>query len=671
MKERIYGYETEYALIISEEQDTPVPPKRLRIYDYLERLISAHLKVLPAVYRKKGIFMENGGLFNYEALHSHFLEGLLEMATPECSTPREVALYHTAQNQLLFEMVKKLNRDRDFMPGFNGKIIIGKSNVDAEGKCISSHESYLVDDEPDFTSKIFLYIIAPIFWLINLLLTGLSYVTMIIHTLLILLFSFIANWVYEIIATNPRFSQHSDKISDFVKNRFNEDFLLEHLIRFQGTLTHLLFLPWVYLFSHLVTPLVFKKFRKDLIPFLVTRTIYCGSGKVELPTIKSIRDNNVKPPSTIFKISQRSDAIKSICRIFFDDPNRPIIDLRDILLDPLTALNRKKRLHILMSDTNMSSLGVYLKFGITGLVLELIEEGFSFREVNLKDPLSALHTVSHDISLKAKLPLEGEGEATALEIQKFYLQKAKEYFPLKYPNDPLVKDILEKWEFVLTNLELNPYLLYKKIDWVTKKDLIEEVLRGRSSMGELAEVLEWIAFLENTATHYHTTTISSEEMLKEVLGPLDFKKFQNFLFIKEIDFREFLKRWGLYHEILKVDFKFHELNDDGYYYRLLQTGLVDEIFTPEEIAWAKCSPPTGTRAFIRGELIKQFGKKYDSFAIEGYDPENYLSKTKIGWNKFYIQWPWKKISFNDPFFNDFSLIEQELNIFLPSDAGDE
>ena len=673
MKERIYGYETEYALIISHDQDTQASPKRMRIYDYLERLISTTVKIIPAVYRKKGIFMENGGLFNYEALHSNFLEGLLEMATPECSNPREVALYHTAQNHLLYDMAMKMNRDMgDFIPGFTGKIVIGKSNVDAEGKCISSHESYLVDDEPDPISRMALCVIAPLFWLINLIITGLSYLPFIIHLVLLMIFSFLVSTTCQLLSRNPRYAALSDKISTYVYNNLlDEDMLLTHIVRFQGNLSHLIFFPFVHLFSFLVTPLVFQRFRKDLISFLVTRTIFSGSGKVELQDAESVPDNRVKPAASIFRISQRSEAIKALCRIFFDDPKRPIIDLRDILLDPLTALQKKKRLHILMSDTNMSSIGVYLKCGITGLVLEMIEEGISFEEVQLRDPLAALKAVSHDISLREKLPLLNGREASALDIQKYYYTKAREYFGEKYPDDSMVKDILEKWEFVLNSLEINPYLLYKKIDWITKKDLIEEVLRGRSSIAELAEVSEWVSYIEKNTLSYLTEQISSPEKMKSVLGSEVFRKFQDFLFIKGIDFQEFMKRWELYHEILKVDFKFHELNEDGYYYRLLQSGLVDELFSPEEVAWATVTPPATTRAHIRGELIKKYGQKYTLDSQEEYPPENYFTRVKIGWNKFYTHWPWKKVSFNEPFSTDMSAIERELHFLHGLEQDDQ
>lgn len=673
MKERIYGYETEYALIIDQEQDSQPAPRRMRVYDFLERLIGASLKILPAVYRKKGIFLENGGLFNYEALTSNYLEGLLEMATPECSTPREVALYHTAQNQLLFDAVKKLNRERaDFLPGFSGRIIIGKSNVDSEGKFISSHESYLVDDEPDLLSRIKLYIIAPIFWLINMTLIVLTSIPFILHMALIFIVTFLAGLFREIVAQNPRYAEASAKLNDFIYTRLlNEDFLLDQLVRFEGSLSHVVFLPFVYLFSFLVTPLVYRKFQRNLVSFLVTRIILSGSGKVELPEVAAAPDARAPGAPSIFRISQRSEAIKAVCRIFFDDPKRPLIDLRDILLDPMSALKTKKRIHILMSDTNMSSIGVYLKCGITGLVLEMIEEGISFEEVALEDPLGALHKISHDLTLREKLTLKNGGSATALQIQAYFLAKAKEYFPARYAGDAMVKDILEKWEFVLSSLELNPYLLYRKTDWVTKKDLIEEVLRGRSTLGDLAEVAEWVSFIEKNSAHYSTAEISSPEALRPILGSENFSQFEDFLSLKEMDFAEFLKRWELYHEILKVDFKFHELNEDGYYYRLLKSGLVDEIFTPDEISWARSIPPAGTRASVRGDLVKAYGKKYDPHVEEGYEPGNYFAKLKIGWNKFYTHWPWTKISLDDPFDTDLSSALQKLRQISGSNYPEE
>lgn len=660
MRDRIFGYENEFALLIAPESDQAgISLKRIRIYDYLEYLISTHLKVLPANYRKKGIFLENGGLFNYEALHSDFFEGMLEMATPECRDPREVALYHTAQTQLLFKLIRELNdKIWELDPGFRGRISIGKSNVDSSGKCIGCHENYMVEDDPGTFGKIILWLTVPIFWLIHLIILAITFIPIIIFTPLIILLSLVAGSVSGILVLIPHLERIGIKIKEFVFNfLLHEEFLINQFARVHGDFSRIIFFPWVWTFSTLLSGIIFRKIRRELIPFIVTRMIFCGAGKVNLPEVKA-RGGQTETP--IFEISARARAIRSICRIFFDDDRRPIIDLRDFFLEPLTVLKKRKRLHILLSDANMSSIGIYLKIGITGLILEMIEDGCTFPEVHMADPLKALGIVSGDTSMKAQIPLR-KGQKSALEIQRIYLERAKEHFSKKDPKNEKIRDLLEKWEYMLGTLEIAPGLLYRKVDWVTKKDLLEQVLIGRGTLQELKEASVWISRLSRSLGGEIPPENLPIAFIEESAGQEAFDDFKRFLYSSGLSYNDFLKRWRLFFELLKVDFKFHELNDDGYYYRLLGSDLVDRLFSDEEIAQAELNPPERTRANIRGELIKRYGYKYNPYAQENYAEKVTQSKCKIGWNKFYLSWPWKKITMSDPFDFSLSSIENHLD----------
>jgi hypothetical protein len=651
VKDRIYGYETEYALLISPAGTGSRAPRRMRIYDSLEFLISSYIRVLAASYRKKGIFLENGGLFNYEALHSNFFEGLVEMATPECGNARDVALYHTAMTQLLSRAVKELNSNISFIdPAFQGTIFLGKSNVDSEGKCLGSHENYLVEERPGFFASLMLHLFVPFFWLTHLLLMAISFLPLIIAGPPILLTSVLGGLLAGILSGIPGLAGAGAKLRDFLFNiLLGDEFIINHFARFHGDFSRLIFAPWVAVFSWFLYPLVFTRIRQELFPFLVTRSLFCGSGKVVMP-------GNDRPPKKggdkapdIFRISQRAESIRSLARIYFDDARRPIVDMRDFFLEPLTVLKPRKRLHVLFSDTNMSSIDVYLKIGITGLILEMIEEGHTFREACIKDPIVALQITANDLTMRRKIALKNGKSKTALEIQRYYLKEARDFYRSRLPFREEVKDLLDKWEFILNCLEITPQLLYRKVDWVTKKDLIEEVLRGRSSLGELAEIAEWAAYMMRSSTEPIAIDDASAYTYQKRLGSQVFKDFKEFLLSKEMSFEEFSRRWAIYCEILKVDFKFHQVDEDGYYYRLAGSNLVDDLFSTEEIEHAMSNPPPNTRAHIRGELIKKYGHKSESYEQMWYNEKVVQGKVKIGWNKFYSHWPWKKIQFNDPF----------------------
>jgi len=663
VKARIFGYETEYGVIIFPGEGKQRVPRRMKIYDYLEYLVSARGKVLQAIYRKKGIFTQNGGLLNYEALQSNFFEGLVETATPECRSAREVALYHEAQTRMLFDVMEELNaRAGELEPGFDGTVTLGKSNVDAEGKYFASHENYLVDDEPGGFSKIALFLLVPPMWLLHLLLTIVSFLPLVVAAPFIILFVLVTSFISGLLQNTERFRSQGASMSDFLMNRvLSEEFLINYIALPQGEFAKLLYMPWVFLASRLIMPHAFKRYRSELVPFLVTRTLLSGTGRVHLPQVTSVPGEDEPVKKTIFELSQRARAIRSVCRIYFDDDLRPIIDAREFLMEPLSMLRKKKRLHILFSDTNMSSIGVYLKMGITALIIEMIEAGETFPDLHLADPLQALCDINGDISLKARLPLANGGEMTALQIQKSFLDRAKTYFSAHSPGDREVKELLEKWEYILGCLEITPQLLYRKVDWVTKKDLIEEVLRGRATLTDLAEVAPWISFLIHCGGESVPRQDYPLRYFRGIMGPEASEAFERFLAQRSIGYQEFLDRWRLYYEVLKIDFKFHQLDREGYYYRLQQSELVDRLFDDEEIARAQEEPPASTRASLRGGLIRRYGAASGQQAFEVEKEISQQSRVRIGWNAFYLNWPLGKVSLGDVFNTDQAAVDREID----------
>jgi len=448
-------------------------------------------------------------------------------------------------------------------------------------------------------------------------------------------------------------------LGNFNSFLLSEDFLVNYFGRFQAEFSRLLFLPWIYSYSWVVNPFVFRRIKRELLPFLVTRTIFSGSGKITLPPGDRMPPRKTHP---LFSLSGRAAAIKSICRIYFDDVRRPVIDLRDFFIEPLSALSHRKRLHIMLSDSNMSTIGVYLKFGITGLILDMIEHGHSFKNAHLINPLAALKTVSGDTRLREKLPIKGKKNLTALEIQKYYCAEARAYYARQESPQKEVQDILEKWEFMLQSLEITPHLLYRKVDWVTKKNLMEEVLRDRSSLDEIEEISGWLACIQNKCGAVAPPDEERAEVFfRSHLGREAAESLKVFLSSKRIPLRCFLRRWQLFNEILKVDFKFHQVDGEGYYYKLLESRLVDDLFTGEEIERAKENPPLRTRAYIRGHLVKKFGYKSER-GEDGTFPESpVFARTRIGWSTFYLKWPWKKITFKNPFDCEYASIEKTLD----------
>jgi proteasome accessory factor A len=202
----------------------------------------------------------------------------------------------------------------------------------------------------------------------------------------------------------------------------------------------------------------FGRLADILIPFLVTRQIVCGAGKV-LQT----------PRGAVYCVSQRAEHIwEGVSSA--TTRSRPIINTRD---EPHADAERFRRLHVIVGDSNMSETTMLLKVGSTDLVLRMVEAGVVLRDMTLDNPIRAIREVSHDMTGRSKVRLANGREMSALEIQWEYLARAKD-FTEKNGIDPITLRVIEMWERALTAIEDgNLDKIAREIDWVTKYQLIE------------------------------------------------------------------------------------------------------------------------------------------------------------------------------------------------------
>jgi proteasome accessory factor A len=206
----------------------------------------------------------------------------------------------------------------------------------------------------------------------------------------------------------------------------------------------------------------FARLSRSLIPFLVTRQIFCGSGKVD-PGNSGVGQE--------YQISQRADHI--VAELSTNTASKGIINTKD---EALAYDQRYRRLHLILGDSNMSDFSLSLKLGTTGIVLQLIEEGKIDPDIELEDPLLALRTISRDPTCKQRVRLRGGKQFTAIEIQEIYLEMAQQYFATRRP-DTLVTEILYRWEDTLRLLADDPYRLCRRVDWIIKKWLLERQMQ--------------------------------------------------------------------------------------------------------------------------------------------------------------------------------------------------
>ncbi|MDP9182746.1 MAG: Pup--protein ligase [Actinomycetota bacterium] len=202
----------------------------------------------------------------------------------------------------------------------------------------------------------------------------------------------------------------------------------------------------------------FTRLADVLIPFLVSRQIVCGAGKV-LQT----------PRGAVYCVSQRAEHIwEGVSSA--TTRSRPIINTRD---EPHADAERYRRLHVIVGDSNMSETTTLLKVGTTDLVLRMIEAGVVMRDLTLENPIRAIREISHDMTGQRKVKLANGREASALEIQREYFGKAQDFIARRGA-DEVVKQVLELWGRTLEAVDTGDLsLVEREIDWVIKYQLIE------------------------------------------------------------------------------------------------------------------------------------------------------------------------------------------------------
>ncbi len=299
----------------------------------------------------------------------------------------------------------------------------------------------------------------------------------------------------------------------------------------------------------------FGRLTTQITPHFVTRQIFCGAGKVgcELPG----RAND----DVAYQLSQRAD--------FFEEEiglettlKRPIVNTRD---EPHADPQKYRRLHVILGDANMSEVATYLKVGTTAIVLSMIEDDELGEEWALSNPVSGLRAVSHDPTLRQTLTLRDGSRATALEVQWGMYERARKYehnHGLESVGEAVGRDVLQRWERVLTGLESDPDSVAHWVDWVAKRRLVD-------------------GYAERHGVEPGSARLKA------------------------------------------IDLQYHDLRPDRCLAR--RAGL-EQLATDDEVATAVTAPPESTRAYFRGRCLEKFpndivAANWDSLVFDvGRDP---------------------------------------------------
>ena len=205
--------------------------------------------------------------------------------------------------------------------------------------------------------------------------------------------------------------------------------------------------------------LEFSRLADILIPFLVTRQLLVGAGKV-------LRTQS----GAVYAFSQRADHIwEGVSSA--TTRSRPIINTRD---EPHADAEHYRRLHVIAGDSNMSETTMLLKAGSVDLMLRMIEAGVVMRDLRLENPIRSIREISHDNSGRHPLKLANGSTMTALDLQRIYLGRVQEFVAVNGAHNRHTPRVLDLWERTLNAIESGDHSgIDTEIDWAIKKKLVD------------------------------------------------------------------------------------------------------------------------------------------------------------------------------------------------------
>ncbi|MBS7546498.1 depupylase/deamidase Dop [Dietzia massiliensis] len=281
----------------------------------------------------------------------------------------------------------------------------------------------------------------------------------------------------------------------------------------------------------------------SLAPHLLSRQVFSGAGRVGI---------GQSGETAGYQLSQRADYIEVLTGLE-TTLRRGIINTRD---EPHAPDETWRRLHVIIGDANMSELATYLKIGTTCLVLDAIEAGVDFSDLLPVDPVEAVHTISHDPSLRATVPLPDGRNVTGLALQRETLERVAGVIGDGTGRPGWALEVLDEWRGILDALEENPMSCADRLDWPAKLRLLEG-FRTRDG-------LDWD-----------------------------------------------------HARLALIDVQYHDIDPQrGLYNRLVAKGAMRRLVTDDEVEAAVTTPPARTRAWARGRFLAELG---DRIRAAGWD----------------------------------------------------
>ena len=533
MFDRLIGLETEYAIRFHPADSSASTPSKYRLYESLRDELQRRILTVPAKHFKEGVFLATGGAVWFEAERPSAGGGLIEGTTPECRGPYQAIVYQRALDRLLAASAGSAKVD--------GQFCLIKNDRDSSDNVYGAQENYEATLASGWQLRC---------WRAGLLLifplAMITWFGILLSVMATLAYFLLAGVVYLPVklATGGRRS-----LALFLFGRDladGRDTCIHVPVWLEASLqlvTRILTAPLAAALYALLLAVAFRRVRTLVLPFLVSRSIFAGAGTVDA--------------ASQFQVSDKAPAINCVVGfggMLFD---RPIFSMGHFFkvayaeswFSPrryFELFSSRQRLQLALGDSNMCERAELLRVGATALVLDAIESGSLRNCPRVHRPIRALHAFSADPTLQATVRLKDDAPATALELQRFYLNACRTFLNTCPEAPAEAWEVFHLWEHTLTELGeisggADPEVLIGQLDWVTKKYLLDQSVDDPT--------------------------------------------------------------WS---QSKKIDIRYHELSPDGYYQMLEDSGLTISVVQPEEIDRALRSAPPDSPATTRGHYIREF-----------------------------------------------------------------
>ncbi|KAA5542178.1 hypothetical protein FYK55_15340 [Roseiconus nitratireducens] len=543
---RLLGLETEYALRTPDGSEVQIESQR-DAYNAISAQLRSTLPCADAdlTYSGKvGIFLATGGAVWFESLLPSLNTGLIEGATPECVGPRQAIVCQRAQDRLLCQAAAAHGID------------LLKNDCDAQDHAYGAQENFEIEvfsasRSDHWAGQVVVFLLAVLALVTQLLAVGVL--------LLLLLTLPLTALIYRCLSALGRYRDDRSRRAgfDFWIGRSWREGWNGADIPIGGWAARLilgvivtLVMPLSLAMWLLVLPTRLGSMHRKLAPFLATRLIFAGAGRLDRRGRFHLSDKAFSK-RLVAGIPEYAHGFFSLGQVL-----KPVLSI----VRAGEILNSRQRVQIAVGDSNLCEEAEYLRVGTTALVIDAIEAGYFDDPIRIRRPVAALKRFDRDPTLQATAQVVEEGPRTAIEIQRMFWKRCRRYLDdvhqMGKPTDAAAdvpdqrktrvteaEDILRRWDDVLSRLRQDPESLIGRVDWVTKQFLLQQ-------------------------TEPHGSAAARK----------------------------------------KIDLKYHQLGPEGYFSKFAQTDYPVRILCPDEIERAMRMPPPDSPACRRAARIREFSR---------------------------------------------------------------